>query len=209
MTAPQATAVFPVVDAAALPDPLPSLLRPGRIVRTTDEQMHRLPRFFFAIDSWQTALATQLTEHFGLWEFMDVDLHEAPPLRTFPRYVPCAVTSLALALELFRGAVGTTVRIAANGGYRSPSHRRPPRPSTHCWATAANIYAIGDERLESEDQRARFGAIARRVLPFATVRPAVSGTGVIDDHLHIDIGYVTQVPSGAAEPGDDDTPQTA
>src|SRR5204862_294723 len=83
----------------------------------------RLPRFFYEVDSWQTALTTQLTPHFGLWELMDVDLHEASDLRMFPRYVPCAVTSLAAALEVFRLEVGATVRIAANGGYRSPVHR--------------------------------------------------------------------------------------
>jgi hypothetical protein len=201
MTAPQAAALLPVVDAAALPDPLPALLAAGCLVETTDRHRHRLPRFFLEVDSWQTALATPLTEHFGLWELMDVDLHEASPLRTFPRYVPCAVTSFAAALELFRVAVGTTVRIAANGGYRSPSHRRSALPSTHCWGTAANIYAIGGELLQSEEQIARYAAIARRVLPFATVRPVGLEAGFVD-HLHIDIGYVTRVPGGVSESTD-------
>ena len=46
--------------------------------------------------------------HFLLWEFIQVDVREAPPLRTFPRYVPCAITLLAVCLERFREAVGNS-----------------------------------------------------------------------------------------------------
>jgi hypothetical protein len=51
-----------------------------------------------------------------------VDVREVEAMRTFPRYVPCAVALLATALEVFRAEVGTFVHIAANGGYRSPGH---------------------------------------------------------------------------------------
>lgn len=190
---------LPVVDALELDGALARLLKPGALMQTRDGEAHRLPRFFYEVDSWQTALTTQLTPHFGLWELMDVDLHESRNLRLFPRYVPCAVTSLAAALEVFRLEVGTTVRIAANGGYRSPTHRGSRSGSPHCWGTAANIYAIGGEPLDTEDQIGRYAAVAMRLLPFAWVRPYGHGLGHADDHLHLDLGYVTMVPNGASE----------
>lgn len=194
---------LPVVDALDLPDPVSRPLQPGALMRTRDGDWHRLPRFFFEVDSWQTALTTQLTAHFGLWELMDVDLHEAASLRMFPRYVPCAVTSLAAALEVFRLEVGATVRIAANGGYRSPTHRGSRSGSPHCWGTAANIYAIGGEPLDTEEQIGRYAAVARRLLPFGWVRPYGHDAGHADDHLHIDLGYATMVPNGISEEDDE------
>jgi len=190
---------LPVVDALEIDGAIARLLTPGALMQTRDGEAHRLPRFFYEVDSWQTALTTQLTPHFGLWELMDVDLHESRNLRLFPRYVPCAVTSLAAALEVFRLEVGTTVRIAANGGYRSPTHRGSRSGSPHCWGTAANIYAIGGEPLDTEDQIGRYAAVAMRLLPFAWVRPYGHGLGHADDHLHLDLGYVTMVPNGASE----------
>src|SRR5438045_4088611 len=113
---------------------------PGALVRDAYGRMRRLPRFLYLVESWQVALHTMLAPHFGLWEFIDVDLHEPLPLRTYPRYVPCAVSMLAAHLQVFRAAVGQPVRIAANGGYRSPSHAKSVAGSTHAWGTAANIY---------------------------------------------------------------------
>ena len=190
---------LPVVDALELDGALARLLKPGALMQTRDGEAHRLPRFFYEVDSWQTALTTPLTPHFGLWELMDVDLHESRNLRLFPRYVPCAVTSLAAALEVFRLEVGATVRIAANGGYRSPVHRGSRSGSPHSWGTAANIYAIGGEPLDTEDQIGRYAAVAMRLLPFAWVRPYGHAVGHADDHLHLDLGYVTMVPNGASE----------
>ena len=194
---------LPVVDALDLDESVSRLLRPRALLRTRDGESHALPRFFFEVDSWQTALTTQLTPHFGLWELMDVDLHEAAPLRVFPRYVPCAVASLAAALEVFRLELGSTVRIAANGGYRSPTHHGSRSGSPHCWGTAANIYAIGGELLDSEELIGRYAAVARRLLPLAWVRPYGRGVGQTDDHLHIDLGYTTMVPNGFSEQDDD------
>ena len=188
-----------VVDAFALDDSVSRLLKPGALMRTRNGDSHRLPRFFYQVDSWHGALETQLTPHFGLWELMDVDLHEAAPLRMFPRYVPCAVTALAAALEVFRLEVGATVRITANGGYRSPTHHGSRSGSPHCWGTAANIYAIGGAPLDTEEQIARYAAVARRLLPFAWVRPYGHDPGEADDHLHLDLGYVTTVPNGTSE----------
>jgi len=194
-----ADAVLPVVDGLTLPPLHRDLLRPAELVRAGDGQLHRLPRYFYEVDTWALALATSLSPHFGLWEFMDVDLRENPSLRVFPRYVPCAVGVLAAALEGFRLDVGAPVRIAANGGYRSPSHRVSDPASPHCWATAADIYRIGSDLLDSPDRIERYAAVMRRALPFAWIRPAAGEAGAVDDHLHVDLGYVSVVPRGTSE----------
>ena len=191
-----------LVDGFTLPERHRALLKPGAAIRNRDGESHRLPRFFFEIESWAAALQMQLTAHFALWEFMDVDLHEPTRLRFFPRYVPCAVTALAAALEVFRAEVGAPVRIAANGGYRSASHDGSRSGSPHSWGTAANIYRIGSEQLDAQDRIERYAATARRLLPFAWVRPYGHDVGFADDHLHLDVGYLTLVPQGASEQGD-------
>src|SRR5688572_29666055 len=93
---------LPVIDALDLPEPHRLLLRPGDLMQTRDGTLHRLPRFFYAIESAATAVNTQLTPHFALWEFIEVDVREPALLRAYPRYVPCSITVLAMALELFR-----------------------------------------------------------------------------------------------------------
>ncbi len=203
MTAPPPP--LPVVDGLELPEPQRALLNPGGLLAGRDGETHRLPRYFYRIDSWEQALATPVSPNFGLWEFVDVDVREPAALRMFPRYVPTAVSLLAAALETFRGEVGMPVRIAANGGYRSPSHALSTGGSPHCWATAADIYRLGSEYLDTPARIERYGTIARRVLPFARVRPTGAAIGLADDHLHVDIGYVTAVPRGASE-RDDESP---
>jgi hypothetical protein len=151
------------------------------------------------VESGAKALSTRLTPNFGLWEFIEVDVHEAAPLRDYPRHVPCAVTILAVALELFRQAVGAPVRIAANGGYRSPSHRGSTTGSPHSWATAANIYRVGAEYLDTEERIQRYSEIASKVMGGCWTRPYGSARGEADDHLHLDLGYVTMVPRGQSE----------
>jgi hypothetical protein len=188
---------LPIVDAYELGAPYRSLLMPGAIVRDTHARTRRLPRFFYAVDSWATALQTGLSPHFALWEFMDVDLYEPAPLRRFPRYVPCAVTTLATSLEVLRNHIGAPIHIAANGGYRSPSHGRSTAGSPHSWATAANIYRIGDEYLDDRDTIEKYSALATELLPALRARPFGSGPGCVDDHVHVDLGYVTAVPSDA------------
>ena len=54
----------------------------------------------------EAARDIRLTAHFGLNEFLLVDLKEAQRLRSIPRYVPCAVRILAFYLERLREAVG-------------------------------------------------------------------------------------------------------
>ena len=194
-----ADAVLPVVDGLELPSPQRDLLKPGELLRGRNGEVHRLPRYFYEVQSWALALATPLTAHFGLWEFMDVDLREPSPLRLFPRYVPCAVQALAAALELFRLDVGVPVRIAANGGYRSPAHAGSASGSPHCWGAAANIYRVGADLLDDQEQIERYAAVVRRLLPFVWTRPYGFGVGTANDHLHVDLGYLTLVPQGASE----------
>lgn len=183
-----------VVDADSLPAGYRSLLMPNASLRSAGGHVVRRPRYFYEVESWETALRVRLAPHFALWEFIDVDVYEAPPLRDFPRYVPCAVSVLAVHLELFRLEVGAPVRIAANGGYRSPSMQGTDRLSRHTWGTAANIYRIGDDYLNERETVERYAATARRVLPGAWCRPYGPAVGQTTDHLHIDLGYIVCIP---------------
>lgn len=189
---------LPVTDGFELADTYRLLLRPDELMPDAAGELRRLPRYFLEVDSWQIALRTQLTEHFALSEFMVVDVREAAAVREFPRHIPCAVTLLAAQLEVFRREVGTTVHISANGGYRTAAHRLSDYGSTHCWATAANIYRIGDEYLDTRERIEKYARLASRVMPGCWVRPYGSVKGYADDHLHIDFGYVVQVPHGTA-----------
>jgi hypothetical protein len=188
-----------IVDAFDLSPLHRSLLMPDTIVRDYQARKRRLPRFFYAVDSWAAALETHLTPHFALWEFMTVDLFEAEPLRRFPRYVPCAVSMLAAHLEVFRLEVGAPVHIAANGGYRSPSHGRSSVGSPHAWAAAANIYRIGDEYLDDRERIERYSSLAAALLPGIRAKGYGPAPAFAADHLHIDIGYVRAIPAEAPD----------
>jgi len=189
---------LPVVGAEDLPEEYRRVLRPGTTMSDEYAVPRTLPSWFLRIDSWQEARETTLAAHFMAWELIGVDVREAPLLRGFPRYVPCALLHLASALELFRLEVGTYVHIAANGGYRSPGHALTRNASRHCWGTAANIYRVGDVYLDNRDDIHRYAAIARRVLPGIWIRPYGSGDGEADDHLHIDLGYTVFDPLDGA-----------
>lgn len=204
-----------VVDGLELPAAYRAVLRPGETMHDRHGRARRLPRFFFEIPSWEEALETELTEHFALWEFLNVDVWEAELLRSrWPRYVPCAVTQLAVHLELLRRELGTYVHIAANGGYRSPGHRLSTHASPHCWGTAVNVYKIGDEMLDTQTALVRAARQVRKLMPGVYVRPYGHGVGETDDHLHLDLGYTATVPHNArseAEPEplhDRDAPKT-
>jgi hypothetical protein len=193
-----------LVDGRSLEEEFRAVLRPGELVADAEGRLRRLPRYFYEVPSWDTALATQLTAHFGLWELLDVDFREAEPMRVFPRYVPCAIALLATHLEVFRQEVGTVVRVAANGGYRSPSHRLAEPATPHSWGAAANLYRIGDELMDSKEKIEKYNRIARSALPGVWARPFGVGVGFAFDHVHLDLGYVTVVPRdapGEEEPG--------
>jgi hypothetical protein len=186
-----------IVDAHRLERSMRDVLQPGGTMSDRHGRAHVLPRFFYEVPSWEEAHALQLTRHFTLSEFIQNDLHEAAPLRGFPRYVPCAVTLLALALQHFRNAVDDYVHIAANGGYRSPAHALSTLATPHSWGTAVNIYKIGDRLLDDRDTLERYAEIALQSMPGVYVRPFGKTLGFTDDHLHLDFGYVTMVPRGA------------
>ena len=185
---------LPIVDGATLPAEYRALLAPDADLAGIDGRALRRPRYFYEVDSWETARRVELAPHFGLWEFIDVDVNEAPLLRDFPRYVPCAIGILAVHLELFRMEVGLPVRIAANGGYRSPALAGADPRSPHAWGTAANVYRIGEAEMADRETVEKYAAIASRVLPSAWCRPYGSTPGRTTDHLHIDLGYLVSVP---------------
>jgi hypothetical protein len=186
-----------VVDAFELDEKYKAAFRPAELIRDREGRLRRLPRFFYEIDSRQTARETLLAPHFSVWEFIEVDLREAEALGGFPRYIPCAVALLAAELELFRQQVGTLVHIAANGGYRSPAHELARQASTHSWGAAADIYKIGGDYLDDQEKIERYSRIATRLLPGAWARPYGHDTGYADDHLHLDLGYVIVTPRDA------------
>jgi len=188
---------LPVVDGLRLDKPLRDALLPDRIVHDDRGIPRRLPRYFYEVPSWEHAVNIQLSPNFALWEFLQTDVRESAPLRGFPRYVPCAITVLALCLEQFRNGVGTFVHIAANGGYRSPRHAVNSRATPHSWATAVNVYRVGDVFLDDREAIERYAVLARRTLPGAWTRPFGSARGQTDDHLHIDFGYVLSIPHEA------------
>jgi len=187
---------LPLVDGRDLEAPRRQALRPGEPFADRSGHPYLLPRYFYEVDSWQTALHTEVAEHFTLAELMGVDVRESAAVRKFPRHVPCTITLLAAHLELFRKAVGTFVYVAANGGYRSPAHGLVDHASTHCWGTAANVFKIGDEYLDEPERIERFAKIAARVVPGFWIRPFGQDKGYLDDHLHLDIGYVRLTPRG-------------
>lgn len=188
---------LPVRDARTLDDARRAALRPGEVVRDETGQTRRLPSLFYEVASWQLARETELAPNFGLWEFIDVDLHEPAVLRAYPRYVPCAVLLLASMLSVIRQQLKQPMWISANGGYRSPSHARSRSGSPHSWGTAVNIYRVGDEWLDSPSAIERVAAAATRAIPAFWARPYGVAAGHADDHVHLDLGFATLIPGEA------------
>jgi hypothetical protein len=189
-----------VVDAFDLDDELRSLLKPGEMLRDAEGRRHRLPRYFYEVPSHEVSLAVRLSPHFGLNEFILVDLREAARLQQFPRYLPCAVRLLAFYLEQFRAAAGASVHIAVNGGYRSPAHKMSHGATPHMWGTAADIYRIGTTILKTRESIDKYNVIAEDLSEDVSVLPYGHATGVnADDHVHVDLGYLTMVPRVISE----------
>lgn len=189
-----------VVDAFDLDDELRSILKPGEMVRDSQGRRHRLPRYFYEIPTKEAAMATRLTAHFGINEFILTDLKEAPRLQQFPRYVPCAIRILAFYLEQFRAACGASVHIAVNGCYRSPSHKLALGATPHMWGTAADVYRIGTNILKTKEAIEKYNEIAEDVSDEILVLPYGHVTGrFADDHVHLDLGYITLVPREISE----------
>jgi hypothetical protein len=189
-----------IVDAFDLDDELRTILRPGEMVKDEKGRRHRLPRYFYEVPSHRAATKTRLSPHFGLNEFVLVDLKEATRLQEFPRYVPCAVRMLAFYLEQFRLAVGASVHIAVNGGYRSPQHKMSLGATPHMWGTAADVYRIGSAILKTKETIEKFNGIAEDISDQVYVFPYGHVTGSdADDHVHIDLGYLTLIPREISE----------
>ncbi|HYH10399.1 MAG TPA: hypothetical protein VEK11_25365 [Thermoanaerobaculia bacterium] len=184
-----------VVDAFDLDDELRAILKPAGMVFDSQGRRHRLPRYFYEIPSHEVAARTRLTTHFSLNEFILSDLKEETRLQQYPRYVPCAIRILAFYLEQFRTACGASVHIAVNGGYRSPSHKLAHGATAHMWGTAADVYRIGTTILKSKEAIEKYNDIAEDLSEDITVLPYGHVTGKnADDHVHIDLGYITLVP---------------
>jgi hypothetical protein len=189
------TQVFRAIDGLKLPAEHRALLRPGESESDSHGNVHHLPRFFYEVASWQEAHEIRLAPHFKLAELMTVDCREAELLlREFPHYVPCAIVLLAGFLEDFRREVDAPVFVCANGGYRSPAHQIGGAKSIHAWGTAADIYRVGDTFLDDTKSIEKYGAIAASLSPAVLVRPFGSGAGETDDHLHLDLGFLTLTP---------------
>src|SRR5438034_10884592 len=187
-------------DGLNLPQEYRALLRPGETETDLRGNVHRLPRFFYEIGSWQEAHEIRLAPHFTLAELMLVDCREARLLLSqFPHYVPCAIVLLAKFLEDFRREADAPVFVSANGGYRSPAHQTGGAKSIHAWGTAANIYRIGDTWLSDAKSIQKFGSIAASLSPDVFVRPFGPQRGQTDDHLHIDLGCVSLTPPEYSE----------
>jgi hypothetical protein len=188
------------IDGLNLSAEYRALLRPGEAEPDSAGNVHHLPRFFYEIGSWQDAHAIRLASHFTLAELMLVDCREAELLlRQFPHYVPCAVILLAMFLEDFRREVGAPVFISANGGYRSPAHQIGGAKSIHAWGTGANIYRIGDTFLDDARSIEKYGATASSLSRAVLIRPFGSKEGETDDHLHLDLGFVSLTPRECSE----------
>ncbi|HEU0276105.1 MAG TPA: hypothetical protein VFQ83_16390, partial [Candidatus Udaeobacter sp.] len=86
-------------------------------------------------------------------------------------------------------------------GYRSPAHQIGGGKSIHCWGTAADIYRVGDNFLSDAKSIEKYGAIARALGPTVFVRRSGRKREETDDHLHIDLGFVTLTPRGCSEAG--------
>jgi Peptidase M15 len=194
--------VLRTIDGLDLPEEYRAFLRPGETETDLSGNVHRLPRFFYEVHSWQEAQELRLAPHFTLAELMLVDCREARLLLSqFPHYVPCAIIILARLLEDFRNEVGAPVFIAANGGYRSPAHQIGGAKSIHAWGTAANIYRIGDTILGDTKSIEKYRTIAASLSPAVFVRPFGLEKGQTSDHLHIDLGYVRLTPRECSEAG--------
>ena len=194
------TGVLRAIDGLKLPAEHRTLLRPGEAESDSHGNLHHLPRFFYEVASWQEAHEIRLAPHFKLAELMTVDCREAELLlREFPHYVPCAIVLLARFLEDFRREVDAPVFVSANGGYRSPAHQIGGAKSIHAWGTAADIYRVGDTFLDDTKSIERYGAIASSLNSAVLVRSFGSGAEETDDHLHLDLGFLTLIPRQCSE----------
>src|SRR5207247_2213007 len=176
-----------------------SLLLAQGMAEGKDGRQHQLPRDFYEIPGHEAARGVRLSPHFGLNELLLVDLKEAERLRAYPRYVPCAVRILAVYLERLREAVAAPIHLAVNGGYRSPAHKLSVGATPHMWGTAADLYRIGGQVLNEKDTIEKFNRVAEDTSDDLWVMPYGHEIGKTDDHIHLDLGYISLVPREMSE----------
>jgi hypothetical protein len=201
-----------VVDGLSLPPDLRALLKPGEFVQDKQGRQHQLPRYYYEVPSHEASRQIRLTAHFGLNEFLLVDLKEHQRVRDYPRYVPCAIRLLAFYLERMREAVSASLHIAVNGGYRSPAHKLAVGATPHMWGTAVDLYRVGSVVLRDQASIETYNRMAEELSDDWYVMPYGHEIGKADDHLHLDLGYVTMVPREMGEHRAEaaaDTPRTA
>ena len=128
-----------------------------------------------------------------------MDLKEAARVRAFPRYVPCAIRIVAFYLERAREAAGAPVHLAVNGGYRSPAHKLSVAATPHMWGTAADVYRIGTVVLRDRASIETYNRVIEDLTDDLYVMPYGHEIGKADDHIHVDLGYVTVVPREISE----------
>ncbi|HUG54084.1 MAG TPA: hypothetical protein VMR21_10795 [Vicinamibacteria bacterium] len=183
-----------VVDAFDLDAEVRSLLRPYEMAEDKQGRQHRLPRYFYEVPTHEAARAIRLTASFGLNEFLLVDLKEAHRLRNYPRYVPCAVRLLAFYLQRLREAVAAPLHIAVNGGYRSPAHKLSIGATPHMWGTAIDLYRVGSVVLRDQHAIETYNRVAEELSDDWWVMPYGHEIGKADDHMHLDLGFLSLVP---------------
>jgi len=188
-----------IVDAFDFDPELRALLRPGELVEGIGGHYHHLPRYFYEVPSHEAARDIRLTPHFGLNEFLLVDVKEAARLRAFPRYVPCAIRLLAFFLERVREAAGAPLHLAVNGGYRSPAHKLSMAATPHMWGTAADLFRVGTVVLRDRASIETYNRVIEDLTDDLYVMPYGHEIGEADDHIHVDLGYVTVVPREISE----------
>jgi hypothetical protein len=69
----------------------------------------------------------------------------------------------------------------------------------HIWATAADIYRVGDVYLDDSKSVERFARVAESIGQEVTVKPFGHGPGETDDHLHLELGYLSLIPASFSE----------
>lgn len=183
-----------IIDGLELPSEYKEIFQPDELVIDSNGVEYRLPRYFYKLESWEVASKVKLSKHFYLSEFLTTDFREIELLRTYPKYIPITICYTASILELFRQKIGLCVRIASNGGYRSPKHLKNKGLSPHSWATAVNIYKIGKTNLSTESLIEKYSNIAKETLPGAWVRSYGTEPGTCFDQLHLDLGFTNVYP---------------
>jgi hypothetical protein len=67
------------------------------------------------------------------------------------------------------------------------------------WGTAADLYRIGPQVLNEKDTIERFNRMAEETSDELWVMPYGHEIGKTDDHIHLDLGYISLVPREMSE----------